>query len=400
MVVKTDFFKGNGQEKTVGGYQELPEIDVKSQSDPRFYEASPELAGAVNAALLLGMPLLLTGEPGCGKSELARRLAWELDFPKIDEQNATEETVLTFSVKSTTEARDLFYTYDSIGRFHAAQEQRHFQSSDKKTASIAPSQHPAYYIHYQALGLALLRTKGYLAEDDNKKPVLNPELSGLVLPKHLHYMSKKPVRSVVLIDEIDKAPRDVPNDILNEIERMEFYIPELSNRRVSLSKDRQKFRPIVIFTSNNESELPDPFLRRCVYFHVEFPPFSQDTTVTKHHSPVTVESIVASRLGKRFESHSTLVQEALDLCRDLRLTEHGLIKVPGLAEILSFIQLLMTEVKVDHSRSSVQLRTMERPVLEFIVKATLLKKHRDQARASILIEQFFQKKADQSIGRV
>src|SRR3954465_9291968 len=149
---------------------------------------------AVNAALFLGQPLLVTGEPGCGKTELANFVAWKLGLGR---KRATDEHgcefALRFDTKSETRTRDLFYLIDVVERFHAAQ----------KPGGIVD---PLQFIRFQALGRAIL----YAAAPN--------ELTTRLPKEHKH--PGEPIRSVVLIDEIDKAPRDVPNDLLMEIEGM------------------------------------------------------------------------------------------------------------------------------------------------------------------------------------
>ena len=152
------------------------------------YIADQGLKDACNVALLLGQPLLLTGEPGTGKTQFAASLAWELGF----------DPPLKFEIKSTSTARDLFYTYDALKRFQDIQ-------------SGVSSSELLNYITYQALGLAILKTR----EPSEIKNLLSPEFA------HVGKSS-----SVVLIDEMDKAARDFPNVLLNELEHLYFRIPE------------------------------------------------------------------------------------------------------------------------------------------------------------------------------
>lgn len=299
----------------------LPTVDRETLRKPEAYRATPQLAAAVDVALTLGMPLLLTGEPGSGKSDLAESLAWELGL----------EPLLRFAVKSETESRDLFYRFDTVGRFHAAQ----------TPPGNAADANPARFISFEALGRAILLAK---------PPEVVAELG---LPPEAVNHPGKPRRSVVLIDEIDKAPRDVPNDILVEIERMTFGIPELARpghaNSVRLGKQDNPFRPIVIFTSNSEKALPDPFLRRCVYHHLTFPSFDadllkQDQALTDER--VTVDRIVAARLGERYQGRagvSAQVADALDFFRDLRGDRLGLERSPTLAELLDWLDRLMPQ---------------------------------------------------------
>jgi MoxR-like ATPase len=243
--MKFRFFQGRGEAPGPDAWKELPPPRIGAETLPEFYEADDDLADAVNVALLMGRPLLLTGEPGTGKTQLAFRLAWELGLgaPEI------------FETKSTSLARDLFYAYDALGRFHDAE------------CEIPESAQA--YIAYNALGRAIL-----LAQP-------KATVADLLPPGFQH---DGPRRSVVLIDEIDKAPRDFPNDILNEIERMYFRIPELGNVRVPAEDGETDFPPIVVVTSNSERHLPGPFLRRCVYHHIRFP------------EPDRMARIVANRL--------------------------------------------------------------------------------------------------------
>jgi MoxR-like ATPase len=250
---------------------------------PSAYLASPALQKAVNVALALEQPLLLTGKPGTGKTELAHSVAWELNLP-----------LFTFYAKTTSGARDLFYRYDALGHFHAA----HFNPQ------APPGARP--YIQVDALGLAILRSR----------PEKNdPAIIDGYLPKE--HRSREPERSVVLIDEIDKTPRDFPNDLLNEFEHLRFQIQETGDNFVA----GREFRPILIITSNVEKSLPDPFLRRCLFHHIDPP----DETALR--------TIVERRLGYKSE----LLDNAIRWFLDHRKT---LSKEPSTAEFLHWARLL------------------------------------------------------------
>jgi MoxR-like ATPase len=198
------------------------------------YQASAELENAVNVAITLGRPLLVSGEPGCGKTEFGFSIARKLGISRLH----------LFSVKSDSEARSLFYTYDAIGRFHAAQIGRAERGEHVAAAQARD------FIEYQALGRAILDAH---ASSDAKR---------FAAGRYSHPV--QPQRSVVIIDEIDKAPRDFPNDLLHEIDQLRFRVPELGSsggEAETLAKDeiREDLRPIVVITSNSERQLPDAF---------------------------------------------------------------------------------------------------------------------------------------------
>ncbi len=239
----------------------------------------------MNVALALGQPLLVTGEPGTGKTLLAGSIAHELKLP-----------CLVFHTKTTSTATDLFYRYDALRRFQDSQ----FQ--DKKNADIED------YITYQALGNAMLLTR----PDEETANLLSEDLRGI-----------GPKRSVVLVDEIDKAPRDLPNDVLNEIEKMEFEVKE-TGRKISADN---RLRPILILTSNSEKNLPDAFLRRCMFYHIEFPGGKQ------------LEEIIRKRFGEDYPDFTPAFIKSV-ISRFEKIREMDLDKIPATAEFLAWIGVL------------------------------------------------------------
>lgn len=276
-------YKGDGTTVGARGIQ-LPPFEQLLQDDPAYYIAEKGLTDAVNVALALGLPLLVTGEPGTGKTQLAYSIAYELDLG----------TPLVFRTKTTSTANDLFYRYDALAHFHDAQ-------FHKDTSPVEN------YITYDALGLAILRS-------------INSSAANRSLPEDLRVDS--PVRSVVLIDEIDKAPRDLPNDVLNEIETLSFIVKETGEE----FKADQSYRPILVLTSNSEKNLPDAFLRRCVFYHIKFP------------DSVRLKEIVRGRL--RFNSDFTplMLDHAIRHFEEIR--ELALKKKPATAEFLAWVRIL------------------------------------------------------------
>ncbi|EKP0298474.1 AAA family ATPase [Aeromonas veronii] len=228
------------------------------------YLASDALKMAVNAAITLEKPLLIKGEPGTGKTVLAEAVADHLGTDLI-----------AWHIKSTTKAQQGLYEYDAVARL------RDSQLGDPRVADIS---------HYIRKG------KLWQAFSAEQRPVL-------------------------LIDEIDKADIEFPNDLLLELDRMEFDVYETGER----VKARQ--RPVVIITSNNEKELPDAFLRRCFFHYIRFPDKAEMQAIVQLHYPDLKESLLA---------------EAMDLFFELREVE-GLRKKPSTSELLDWIRLLLAD---------------------------------------------------------
>jgi MoxR-like ATPase len=228
------------------------------------YVATPDLMMAVNAAVTLARPLLIKGEPGTGKTQLAEEIARSLERPLFE-----------WHVKSTSKAMHGLYEYDAVSRL------RDSQLGDAKVQDIRN------YI-----------VKGRLWE-----------------------AFESAVQPVLLIDEIDKADIEFPNDLLRELDRMEFWVHETRE----LVKARH--RPIILITSNNEKELPDAFLRRCFFHYIRFPDADTMQKIVRVHYPDLKQQLLAEALAAFFEVRET----------------PGLRKKPSTSELLDWIKLLVAE---------------------------------------------------------
>lgn len=255
----------------------LPEIPYQ-EPKKEVYFPSPELAAAVNVALVLGQPLLLTGEPGTGKTRLAYHLSdcfENLSGPFV------------FNAQTGSVKKDLFYSYDALGHFQWAQNQKNEQ--------LSPDALETRFIRYEALGKAIK-----LAYEEG-------------------------MRSIVLIDEIDKAPRDLPNDLLSAIEELSFDVPEIPGdipRRWACPKQKL---PLIIITSNSEKDLPDAFLRRVVYHHIDFP-----------NDDVKLLEILQAKGLMGME-----IPEMMAIIKHFRaIRNNNLGKKPATAELISWAKLL------------------------------------------------------------
>ena len=230
----------------------------------RDYVSTDDLTMAVNAAITLERPLLVKGEPGTGKTELARQVAASLGVPMIE-----------WSIKSTTRAQQGLYEYDAVSRL------RDSQLGDERVNDVKN------YIRKGKLWQAF--------EAEN--------------------------RVVLLIDEIDKADVEFPNDLLQELDRMEFFVYETGETV------KAKQRPIVIITSNNEKELPDAFLRRCFFHYIKFPDAETLRSIVEVHFPDIKHGLLTTALTQFYELRE----------------QPGLKKRPSTSEVLDWLKLLLAE---------------------------------------------------------
>jgi MoxR-like ATPase len=263
---------------------------------PEGYLAGDALSEAVNTALFLEQPLLLTGAPGTGKTQLAYSVAWEFDWP-----------LFTFHTKSTSTAKELFYSYDSLQQFHDISTRR--------------DQDIRRYLRFNALGQAILASNKRVASRNGSSADPSAAIDDTGIPVELLANVPNETRSVVLIDEIDKAPRDFPNDILHEMERLAFEVTETSWPRFVANRELQ---PLVVLTSNLEKSLPDAFLRRCIFYYIT-PPDKE-----------ALLQIARRRLGDRDNGlHDAAVSQFITY-RDHPQYQ----KPPGTAEMLGWIKVL------------------------------------------------------------
>ena len=259
------------------------------QRDASRFVPGEALATAIKTSICIGEPLLITGEPGTGKTQTAYYAAWKLGLGV--------ENVLHFQVKSDSTAKDLLYHFDTVRYFQDANLQR-IPVEDAADQTAAACKARKKYREPRELWIAFRRAK------------------------------KKGLPSVVLIDEIDKAPRDFPNDLLHELDQMEIRCRE-TRERIRVPAE---LRPLVFITSNSERRLPEPFLRRCVYHHIRF---SHD--------------LLNAIVQKRLDEFSNLSPGFRDLAIDrfLALRASGLIKQPSSSELLVWLRVVSIAIGLD-----------------------------------------------------
>lgn len=318
---------------------DLRNIQTKSDLDPRYYVIEdPGLAKAVNMSIWLQKPLLLTGAPGTGKTQLAYKVAYELAALPPADLNGFMPFLpkpFIFNTKTTSNANDLFYTYDAIGHF---QKRSIEQNGNDENMSSAHA-----FIHLNAMGKAILQTYG------KKKIMADPALKDLQKLRNFNELADEPLSTVILIDEIDKAPRDFPNDLLNEIEYYEFRIGELSNdvsiRRAPLTDNESSARIVVIMTSNFEKNLPDAFLRRCLFYHIPSPDEEGLYKIVCNRMQPYLKAIYKQEpeedIEKRFANLQLKVRKVISEFQSYKgkMTE----KPPSNSELIEWIKVLEVE---------------------------------------------------------
>ncbi|MCG8425135.1 MAG: MoxR family ATPase [Proteobacteria bacterium] len=261
-----------------------------------YFQPSRELVDAVNVALAVGTPLLLTGEPGTGKTQVAHYLAWYFDAP-----------LFPLYVRSTATADDLFYRFDAVAYLHAGND----PAIDRED---------------------LPKVKKQLVEQ-GKGPLWQA------------YETDR--TAVVLIDEIDKASRDFPNDLLNAIDQYEFAVPELGDRITCKGAP-----PMVLITSNSERRLPEPFLRRCIVHHIAL-------------DDELIKRAVRARQGDFPDLDQAFCDAAIDRFAELR--SHELRKRPATGELLTWLAVL--SARGDVTREDIEQSSLrDLPALSALIK--------------------------------
>jgi MoxR-like ATPase len=283
-----------------------------------LYKPSLELRTAINTAIAVGAPLLLTGDSGTGKTQAAYYTAWRLglDWP------------LEFSVKSTSQGRDLLYSFDSVRYFRDAWAQA------RAGAEGAPVP-------------AALDKRGYVEPGKFWQALAHKDRTPLERVK------------VLLIDEIDKAPKDFPNDLLHELDELRFAVPEIDEEVVA-SKDH---RPIVFITSNSERRLSELFLRRCVYHHITFD-LDSLKTVTLRRVEAGVLPPLSLVNGGLPPADAEFLDQSRRVFQELRAKVRQ--KIPSTGEYLIWLQAFLHRFGADRERLAAPLKELE--LLHLLVK--------------------------------
>ena len=301
-------FDGGLLDNSILASRPFVKLSRSFQDDARRFIADDQLETAINAAIAIGEPLLITGESGTGKTQAAYYAAYKLNI----------EPVIHFQVKSDSVAKDLLYNFDTIRYFH---DSYLYRFGAQATECDFKLKEKKMYVEKRALWHAF-------------ETAVN-----IGTPR------------VLLIDEIDKAPRDFPNDLLHELDKMEFHVTE-TDQTISVPP---KLRPIVFITSNSERRLPEPFLRRCVYHHIRFN-----------------DKILDMAIKARRDDYAELSNEFLRMAlqRFLSLRDRPLRKKPATSELLLWLNVLA--FSLDTSPEKLDEDLSELPYL-----GVLLKDHQD-----------------------
>ncbi|NJM70659.1 MAG: MoxR family ATPase [Scytonema sp. RU_4_4] len=315
-----------------------PQAGVKDLNQRVYYPyiSSEDLKEAVNLAIALERPLLLEGEPGCGKTRLAGAVAYEFTQKYLQDQNNKEEQkwwdYYIWNIKSTTRARDGLYSYDVVARLRDAQ-----------LMGSGPQQLKEFLEDREIQDL-----KNRLKEKKNYRDF---GALGKALQEHPH-------RPILLIDEIDKADGDFANDLLLELEELCFEVPETGE-----SFPTPEHKPIIFITSNREKPLPEPFLRRCLYFFVDFPNKEQ------------LRKIINQRFSERVRDKQELVEKAIERFDEIRKRLENVpgSRPPGTSEFIEFLTALLNKQDVKKALEDLEKLSDKLPLL-----GTLLKTKQDQ----------------------
>jgi MoxR-like ATPase len=300
------------------------------------YLPEPGLRKALNLAIALQRPLLLEGEPGCGKTRVASALAFELSCKQLKDKHPKPDkpddwwNFYIWNITSTSRAQDGLYTFDAVGRLRDA----------------------------QLIGSDPERLKKYLGKQETA--ALENRLSNKEQYREFgalgQALREQTYRPVLLIDEIDKADSDFPNDLLLELDELRFTIPETGE---NIKPPAAHNKPIILITSNREKPLPEPFLRRCLYYYVPFP------------EEPTLKRIIAVRFGERIAAKEELVSKALEKFTAIYklLKDQPGSRPPGTSELIEFLTALIQEGKtVEESISELNNLATELPLLGTLIK--------------------------------
>lgn len=334
--------QASNQKLQYTGEYKPPQEGVKDLKERVYYPYIPsgDLIEAVNLAIALERPLLLEGEPGCGKTRLAGAVTYEFTQKYLREQNneKSEQEQLQWwdyyiwNIKSTTRARDGLYSYDAVARLRDAQ----LMGTDPQRLQEF---------------LGIVETGDLKKRLQDKTNYREFGALGEALQERSH-------RPILLIDEIDKADGDFANDLLLELEELRFEVPETKEKFPTPQN-----KPIIFITSNREKPLPEPFLRRCLYFFVNFPSSEQ------------LKNIINQRFGELVENKEELVEKAIERFSKIRQLLENVpgSRPPGTSEFIEFLTALLNKEDVDTALKDLDNLSDKLPLL-----GTLLKTKQDQ----------------------